>query len=225
MIIAIDGPAGSGKSSTAKEVARRLNITYLDTGAMYRAVTLAALRRGISSKDTSGLKKLLDELNISFSGRVPEVRVIMNGEDVTNEIRGEKVTAAVSEYCAPAVVREAMVKQQRRMGENTSLVCEGRDIGTTVFPNAELKIFMTASVEARAARRKKDFEKIGVIKSEQELIRELTERDKKDSTREVSPFTKAENAILLDTTNMTFEEQVEWIVEKAKEILENNKKS
>lgn len=221
MIIAIDGPAGSGKSSTAKEVAKRLNITYLDTGAMYRVVTLAALRRGISSKDNSELKKMLDELKISFVGRVPDVRVIMNGEDVTEEIRGEKVTAAVSEYCAPAIVRETMVLQQRQMGKNTSLVCEGRDIGTTVFPNAELKIFMTASLEARALRRKKDFEKIGINKSKEELMKELTERDRKDSTREISPFTRAKDAILLDTTNMNFEEQVEWIVEKAKIILKS----
>jgi len=221
MIIAIDGPAGSGKSSTAKQVARRLGITYLDTGAMYRVITLAALRSGIAASDHASLSALVAKTTIAFTGVVPDTRVWMNGEDVSDEIRGSLVTAQVSDYCAPAVVREALVTQQRRIGAGTSIVCEGRDIGTVVFPQAELKVFMVASVEARAARRKLDFERMGVVKNEQELVAELSERDRKDSTREVSPLTQAEGAVLLDTTGMTLEEQIEWIVIRARTIIDS----
>lgn len=221
MIIAIDGPAGSGKSSTAKQVARHLNITYLDTGAMYRVITLAALRRGIAASDYASLAVLVAETTIAFTGIVPDTRVWMNGEDVSDEIRGSQVTANVSDYCAPKVVREALVEQQRRIGAGTSIVCEGRDIGTVVFPHAELKVFMVASVEARAARRKLDFERMGIVKNEQELVAELSERDRKDSTRLVSPLTQAADAVLLDTTGMTLEEQIEWIVARARKIIDS----
>jgi cytidylate kinase len=218
MIIAIDGPAGSGKSSTAKQVARRLNITYLDTGAMYRGITLAALRKNIPSNDHTALAQLVAATAISFTGVPPDTKVWMNGEDVSEEIRGHAVTSAVSDYCAPAVVRAALVDQQRKIGSGCSLVCEGRDIGTVVFPGAELKVFMTASVAARAARRKIDFERIGVKKSAEELAAELTERDRKDSSREVSPLVKAADAIELDTTAMTLDEQIDWIVERARKL-------
>jgi cytidylate kinase len=218
MIIAIDGPAGSGKSSTAKAVARRMNITYLDTGAMYRVITLAALREKIASNDSAALSELVASTSISFTGVPPDTRVLMNGEDVSDEIRGEEVTARVSEYCAPMVVRTALVEQQRRIGSGCSLVCEGRDIGTTVFPQAEVKIFMTASVAERAARRKKDFEKLGIVKSDQELMADLAERDRKDSSRAVSPLAKADDALELDTTGLTLDEQVDWIVEQARRV-------
>ncbi len=221
MIIAIDGPAGSGKSSTAKAVARRLNITYLDTGAMYRVITLAALRKNIASSDNMALAELISHTTISFTGVPPETRVWMNGEDVSDEIRGEAVTARVSEYCAPAVVRSALVDQQRLIGEGCSLVCEGRDIGTTVFPQADLKVFMVASVAQRAARRKKDFEKLGIVKTEQELMADLEERDRKDASRSLSPLAKADDAVELDTTAMTLEEQIDWIVERAQAIIRN----
>ncbi len=219
MIIAIDGPAGSGKSSTAKEVARRLNITYLDTGAMYRVITLAALRRGISPSDEEALKELVSETSIEFAGVPPETRVLMNGEDVSEEIRGEEVTANVSDYCAPAVVRSALVEQQRRIARDRSVVCEGRDIGTTVFPKADLKIFLTASVEERAARRYRDFAKMGIRKSIEEITEELIKRDRKDASRPVSPFSKADDAIELDTTGMSLEEQVEMVIELVKKTL------
>jgi len=219
MIIAIDGPAGSGKSSTAKQVARRLDITYLDTGAMYRVITLAALRKGIPADDHPALAKLVAETVISFTGVPPDMTVWMNGEDVSSEIRGTEVTANVSDYCAPAVVREALVEQQRRIGAGTSIVCEGRDIGTVVFPQADLKIFMIASVEERAARRMLDFRKIGIEKSREELVAEINERDRKDSTRAVSPLIQAADAVLLDTTGMTLDGQVDWIVEKARAVM------
>lgn len=212
MIIAIDGPAGSGKSSTAKLVARRLKFTYLDTGAMYRVITLAALRRSIPATEISALADLVKTTKIEFAGVPPDNSVWMNGENVTEEIRGQAVTANVSDYCAPAVVRSALVEQQRNIGKSCSIVCEGRDIGTVVFPQAELKIFMTASVTERAARRKIDFERMGITKTIEELSMELDERDRKDSTREVSPLVKASDACELDTTGMTLGEQVDWIV-------------
>lgn len=216
MIIAIDGPAGSGKSSTAKAVARRLNITYLDTGAMYRVITLAALRGGISANEEEKLADLVKEIEITFTGVPPENSVFMNGEDVSREIRGEAVTANVSDFCAPSAVRTALVEQQRKISQGTSLVCEGRDIGTVVFPNADIKIFMTASAHERALRRRKDFIALGIEKSLEELEKDLTERDRKDSTRENSPLAKADDALELDTTGMTLDDQIEWIVRKAR---------
>lgn len=215
MIIAIDGPAGSGKSSTARAVAARLGITYLDTGAMYRAITLKCLRKGISSNDIVELEKITSQTVISFTGVPPESRIWMDGEDVSEQIRSDQVTKNVSDYCAPAVVRESLVKQQREIGKNSSVVCEGRDIATVVFPDADLKIYMVASVEERARRRQKDFEKLGVSKSISELVNEISLRDHKDSTRANSPLHKAAGAEELDTTGMTLESQIEFIVNKA----------
>jgi len=220
MIIAIDGPAGSGKSSTARAVAARLGITYLDTGAMYRAITLKCLRLGISSQDTEALAKLTSQTVISFTGVPPESHIWMDGEDVSLQIRSDEVTRNVSDYCAPSVVREALVKQQREIGKNNSVVCEGRDIATVVFPDADLKFFMVASVEERARRRQKDFEKLGIHKSIDELKEEISLRDHKDSTRENSPLQKAADAEEIDTTNMTLESQIEYIVNRAAALIQ-----
>ncbi len=222
MIIAIDGPAGSGKSSTAKAVAAQLGFTYLDTGAMYRVITLKSLRKKIAATDFSALEFLTKNTLISFSGSPPEIKVWMDGEDVTDAIRNDEVTKNVSDYCAPLVVRNALVEQQRNIGNKTSIVCDGRDIGTVVFPNADLKFFMVASVEERARRRLKDFEKIGIVKSIDDLKKELTIRDHKDSTRENSPLYKARDAEEIDTTGMSFDEQVRYIVLKAKNVQVNN---
>ncbi|NLP01390.1 MAG: (d)CMP kinase [Fibrobacter sp.] len=224
MIIAIDGPAGSGKSTTAKIVASRLGITYLDTGAMYRVITLKALRAGIPATDEPALARLTADTVISFSGKLPDTRVFMDGEDVTDAIRGSDVTSNVSDYCAPKVVREALVEQQRRIAEGNSVVCEGRDIGTVVFPNADLKFFMTASVVERAKRRQKDFEKLGISKSVDELVEEITLRDKKDSTRANSPLCKADDALEIDTTSMSLEEQAELIIERALRLMKEEQK-
>jgi cytidylate kinase len=218
MVIAIDGPAGSGKSSTAKLVARRLGIVHLDTGAMYRAVTLKGLREGVAPDDEQGLATLMSSTRITFEGTVPDVRTIMDGEDVSEAIRGDEVTRNVSDYCAPAVVRTALVDQQRAIGNCTAVVCEGRDIGTVVFPDAEVKVFMVASVEERARRRQKDFAAMGVDKSLDELCAEIEERDRKDSTRANSPLRKADDAIELDTTGLTLEEQVDRIVTWARAV-------
>lgn len=223
MIIAIDGPAGSGKSSTAKAVAARLGFTYLDTGAMYRVITLKSLRKSVQSDDLPALKSLTEDTKISFTGTPPDIKVWMDGEDVSEAIRGDQVTKHVSDYCAPAVVRESLVKQQREIAGNVSVVCDGRDIGTVVFRNAELKFFMIASVEERARRRQKDFEKLGIKKSLEELIKDLELRDHKDSTRANSPLCKAEDAVEIDTTNMSFNDQVEFIVSKAKLVADKTR--
>ncbi|MFP4164796.1 MAG: (d)CMP kinase [Chitinispirillaceae bacterium] len=222
MIIAIDGPAGSGKSSTAREVAARLKITYLDTGAMYRAVTLKALRREIPSTDDHALERIMQETVISFEGTAPDTRIIMDGEDVSEEIRGDEVTAHVSDYCARNVVRKSLVDQQRLIASGRSVVCEGRDIGTVVFPRAELKIFMVASAEERARRRQKDFSRLGIEKSLKNLVEEIIIRDRKDSTRENSPLLKADDAVEMDTTGMTLEEQITFVIDKASPFLDEN---
>lgn len=215
MIIAIDGPAGSGKSSTAKAVASSLGITYLDTGAMYRAITLKCLREGIKASEDQKLSDLMKRTSIRFTGVIPDVHVWLDDEDVSTEIRNDLVTKNVSDFCAPLVVREALVDEQRKIGQAGSIVCDGRDIGTVVFPKADLKFFMVASVEERAKRRQKDFEKIGEKISLESIMRDLEERDRKDSTRANSPLRKAEDAIEIDTTSMSFNDQVAFIIEKA----------
>ena len=219
MIIAIDGPAGSGKSSGAKLVAARLGITHLDTGAMYRCVTLACLRAGIAFTDDAALKSCVGKMHIDFVGTVPNVRVLLDGEDVSDAIRSDEVTKNVSDYCAPAVVREELVRQQRAIGTRGSIVCEGRDMTTVVFPKAEVKIYLDASVEERATRRQRDFAKLGVEKRLEELCADIAERDRKDSTRANSPLLRAADAIYLDTTGMSLEAQVDWIVDQAKPFL------
>ncbi|MDD5675565.1 MAG: (d)CMP kinase [Chitinivibrionales bacterium] len=213
MVIAIDGPAGSGKSTTAKLVASRLGMVHLDTGAMYRVITLACLRKNIKADDNAGLAKIVRETEISFSGTPPSTKIWMNGEDVSKEIRGDAVTKNVSDYCAPVVVREALVNQQRSLGGSQSVVCEGRDIGTVVFPKAEYKFFMVASVAARAARRQKDFNSLGQKKTLPELMAEIDERDRKDSGRALSPLRKADDAIEIDTTDLSIEQQVSFIID------------
>lgn len=218
MIIAIDGPAGSGKSSTAKAVASRLKITFLDTGAMYRAVTLKCLREGVAASDESALVGIISNTRINFDGVPPDTRVLLDGEDVTEAIRGEEVTANVSDYCVPVVVREELVRQQREIGHKGSVVCEGRDIGTVVFPDADLKFFMVASVQERARRRQKDFELLGIKKTLEELEKEISLRDHKDSSRKISPLKKADDAVELDTTGMTLEQQIDLIVNAAEKL-------
>jgi CMP/dCMP kinase len=220
MIIAIDGPAGSGKSSTARQVAARLGFMLLDTGAMYRAVTLKCLRRGIPAADHAALEKVVADTNIRFAGNPPDVRIFMDNEDVTDAVRSDEVTKNVSDYCAPLGVRRQMVRLQREASANGPVVCEGRDIGTVVFPGADLKFFMTASVEERAKRRRKDFDAAGVHKSIDELAAEIVARDKKDSTRKNSPLRKAPDAEEIDTTVMTLEEQIVHIVDKAKKTMQ-----
>jgi cytidylate kinase len=218
MIIAIDGPAGSGKSSTARKVAQTLDILHLDTGAMYRAITLKCLENKIALADEKGIAGVMEKTSISFTGSPPHTQIWMDGENVSRAVRRDDVTKNVSDYCAVPVVREKLVGMQRAIAQGQSVVCEGRDIGTVVFPEAELKFFMTASIEERAKRRMRDFTRLGVKKSLTELVAEIAERDRKDSTREPSPLKKAADARELDTTAMTLDEQVLFIVEAARKL-------
>jgi cytidylate kinase len=218
MIIAIDGPAGSGKSSTAKMAAQALGIVHLDTGAMYRAITLKCLRRGIPFTDEHAIAGVMSCTSMSFRGAAPNTQLWMDGENVSSVIRGEEVTKNVSDYCAVPIVREKLVDMQRDIARGQSVVSEGRDIGTVVFPDAELKFFMTASIEERAKRRMNDFKRMGIGKTKEELIAEIAERDRKDSTRQLSPLRKAPDAREIDTTSMTLNEQVRLIVDAAKAL-------
>jgi len=215
MIVAIDGPAASGKSTVAKLLASRLGLAYLDTGAMYRAIAFEALRRGIDLADADALTALACEIAVSFEhepGQPLPTKVLVDGRDVTGEIRSPEVDVAVSPVSAVAGVRAAMVEQQRRMAtEAADTVLEGRDIGTVVFPYAETKVFLTAGVEERARRRTIDMAQRGVEMTQSEVRDKLQSRDSYDSNRETSPLTAAEDAVVIDTTGMTIDEVVEAI--------------
>jgi len=212
IIVAIDGPAGSGKSSTAKEVARRLNFTYVDTGAMYRAVTLAMLRKNIPIDDQELITQLARQLDIRFRWIDDVHHTFMDDEDVTDAIRTSAVAEMVSPVSAIPGVRVVMVEQQRAMAKNDNIVMEGRDIGTVVFPNADFKFYMDADIRVRAQRRINDYRKIGQALSVDEIIRELQKRDRIDSSRSHSPLKKARDAIIIDTTDLSFQEQVDQII-------------
>ncbi len=217
LVIAIDGPAASGKSTTAKLVAARLGYLHIDTGAMYRAFTLKLLRSGLDGFYSRKIAQLAEATRIELQPENGSLKVLLDGEDVTEKIRSPEVTAAVSSVSTVREVRLAMVKEQRRLGKAGGVVLEGRDIGTVVFPDADLKIFMVASIEARALRRQREMEAQGIVADLETLIKEIRERDEKDSSREESPLRKADDAIELDTSTMTIDEQVEFVVQKAKE--------
>ncbi len=212
-MIAIDGPAATGKSTTAKIVAKKLGYTYLDTGAMYRCVTLAFLNDKVNLDDTQLIQKILDEIEIQFEENEGEVIVLMNNVDVSNEIRSLDVTKNVSAVSALESVRNAMVKIQRKIALKTDCVMEGRDIGTVVFPDADVKIFLIGDIEVRAKRRQLDLESLGEEKTIQELVNDIEKRDQYDSSREISPLRKAEDAVEVDTSQMTIDDQVSRIIE------------
>jgi len=216
MIIAIDGPAATGKSSTAKAVAEELGFTYLDTGAMYRAVTLAVLKKNISLTHDYDIKSFLASLDLNILYLEKTLVIELDQVDVTKHIRDPKVTAKVSEVSALPAVRKAMVKFQRKLVSDKDCIVEGRDIGTVVFPNADLKFYMIADSSIRAERRKKDLLNLGKNKDIGELETEIKSRDRKDSTRVHSPLSKAEDSIIIDTSHLDFREQVNMIVEKIK---------
>ncbi len=224
LVIAIDGPAASGKSTTARLAAERLGYLHIDTGAMYRAVTLKVLRAGISPDDERAVARLLDSTHVALRKEGALLQVELDGEEVTSDIRSEVVTRAVSAVSMLRAVRDAMVREQRRMGEQGGIVLEGRDIGTVVFPDADLKFFMTAALDARARRREKELVDGGVPRSAGELRREIEERDRRDSTRAESPLKMAPDAIELDTTNLSIDEQVAIVVARAEELLRRREK-
>ncbi|WP_391208947.1 (d)CMP kinase [Psychrobacillus sp. L4] len=215
--IAIDGPAAAGKSTIAKKAAELLGYTYVDTGAMYRAITYKAIQSNIDLQDGEKLTNILNKTSIELKPSPKGQLVFLDNQEVTDEIRSKEVTASVSEVAAHADLRKEMVLRQLEMGKNGSIVMDGRDIGTHVLTNAELKIFMSASVEERARRRFLENQKRGISTSLEELIEEIALRDKMDSERAASPLIKAEDAIFIDTTSLTIEEVSEKIMQLAKE--------
>ncbi|WP_073096400.1 (d)CMP kinase [Cyclobacterium lianum] len=219
IIIAIDGYSGCGKSTTAKAVARALGYTYLDSGAMYRAVTLYFLQHFINPDVPKDVKRGLQSLDISFHNDNSNgiQQVYLNGINVEEEIRGMQVSSKVSEISKLGEVRKAMVEKQRKLGKKKGIVMDGRDIGTVVFPEAELKVFMTADTTIRAERRQKELLEKGEMLSLNEVKENLERRDAIDTKREVSPLLKASDAIEMDTSYLDFEEQVSTIIELAKE--------
>ncbi len=211
LIVAVDGPAGSGKSTTARQLAQKLGYLYLDTGAMYRAFTLKVLREKIDPDDLEMLEKLAAETEIKLVPNASGIRVYLDGEDVSDLIRTPEIDRIISQVSRVKAVRERMVTLQRKIGMSGGIVAEGRDIGTVVFPNADVKIFLVASPRERARRRLKELQARGVTISLEEVLADIQRRDKLDSTREVSPLKKAADAIEVDTTNLSIEEQVEKI--------------
>ena len=212
MIIAIDGPAASGKSTAAIGVAKCLGITYLDTGAMYRAVTFGLIDNNIGFRDSLNIEKFLEKIEIKFSESPSGLLLALNGRDITKEIRSKIVTDNVSEVSALKSVRKSMVLIQRKMGEADDCVLEGRDIGTVVFPNAEFKFFLIADEKARAERRLKDLKNIGEQSSIENVMIDLINRDHKDSTRMHSPLKKSDDAIIIDTSELGINEVIDKIV-------------
>jgi cytidylate kinase len=221
--IAIDGHSSCGKSTMAKDLARKVGYIYVDTGAMYRCVTLYALRHHLfatdGSIDSATLKSRMGDIRISFRRAEGADRpdTYLNGECVEKEIRSLEVSNHVSPIAALPFVREAMVAQQQQMGKDKGVVMDGRDIGTTVFPDAELKIFVTASSRVRAQRRYDELQQKGMPADFDAILKNVEERDYIDSHREVSPLRKADDAILLDNSEMTIEEQNRWLMEKFEE--------
>ncbi len=211
-IIAIDGPAGAGKTTTAKEVARRLNFLHLDTGAMYRAIALKVLRSGTPLNRPDAIAAIAARTDVSLRYQNGDQRVLLDGEDVTDSLRSAEVTQAVTPVCEVPAVREKMVQLQRKAGEHGGVVAEGRDIGTVVFPNAELKIFMVADLDVRAKRRLQEIQRTGGNADLNEIAASIAERDRRDEQRADSPLQKAKDAVTLDTTSLSIEEQVEEIL-------------
>lgn len=210
--IAIDGPAGAGKSTIAKRIAEELSFVYVDTGAMYRAMGLYFYRKGIDSSNEEAINQLCDEISVEIGYEGGSQQVYLNGENVTGEIRKEaigKMASAVSVYPR---VREKLVELQRKLAESQNVVMDGRDIGTVVLPQAQLKIYLTASVEARGERRYLELKEKGVECSLEEIERDIETRDYQDMNREVSPLRQAEDAILVDSSNMTIEEVTDEII-------------
>jgi len=214
MIVAIDGPAASGKSTAAIGVAKALNITHLDTGAMYRAVTFGLIENQVNFKDVKAVEAYLDTLKLKFSIIKKNTYVLLNDIDITSKIRSNTISENASEVSAIEIVREFMVKIQREMAKDTDCVLEGRDIGTVVFPNADYKFFITADDKSRAKRRLLELVSVGDKKAGElsEVLNELKVRDHKDSTRDHSPLKKADDAIIIDTTHLTIKEVVDKIV-------------
>lgn len=216
-IVAIDGPAGSGKGTVTKKVAERLNLVNVDTGAMYRCVSLEILNQKIKLEEEEKIQKILDTIDIEYKKTENEDKIFLNGKDVTKNIREKEVNDIVSKVSIIAGVREKMVNLQREFSEGKNVIMEGRDIGTKVFPNADVKIYLDASAEERANRRMKQNLEKGINITYEEILSNIKYRDKTDSTRKIDPLRQAEDAIYIDSSNMTIEEVTEKIIEIIKQ--------
>lgn len=224
LTIAVDGYSSCGKSTMAKELAKKLSYIYIDSGAMYRAVTLYALENGFIQDDkidTDSLRKTMNAIHITFEvdPKTQKAQTFLNGKNVEDSIRSMEVSSKVSLISTIDFVREAMVAQQQELGKGKGIIMDGRDIGTTVFPDADLKIFVTASPEIRAQRRYEEMKSKGMEADFDEILHNVKERDRIDQTREVSPLRKADDAIELDNSHMSKDEQNEWLIQQYMEAL------
>lgn len=221
LVIAIDGYSSCGKSTLAKAIAKKLNFIYVDSGSMYRAVTLHFLRNQTDLSDEQQVKEALNNIHLNFNSRDFESHITLNEEEVSEEIRQMPVSEFVSEVSAHKLVREMMVSQQQKMGKSKNIVMDGRDIGTQVFPDAQVKLFMTADPKVRAERRYKELQAKGDQETTlEEVFENLAHRDYADTTREESPLTRAEDAIILDNTELTELEQLEFAISKIQPFLD-----
>jgi CMP/dCMP kinase len=221
-IVAIDGPSGAGKSTLAKRVAKEFGLTYLDTGAMYRALALKVLRQRLDLADDLNLRELVGSTEIDLIARDGRVQVLLDGEEVSDLIRTPEVSQMASKVSALRIVRQRMLELQRRLGRKGSVVAEGRDIGTVVFPEAEVKIYLDASTEERARRRFEELRKAGRMVSLEETLRELAERDKRDSERDLAPLRRAENAVVIDSSALDAQAVAERVIQAIRcKALEN----
>lgn len=219
IVVAIDGYSSCGKSTLAKALAKRLHFIYVDSGAMYRAVTLYFLRNDTDLNNHDLIIDALQHIDLNFHSRDYQSHILLNGEEVSEEIRQMPVSENVSRISAIKEVRQAMVRQQQKMGKSKNIVMDGRDIGTVVFPHAQVKLFMTADPKIRAERRFKELIAKGEDVSLEEIFENLAHRDYQDTTREESPLTRAEDAIILDNTNLTEEEQLKFAIGKIEPFL------
>ena len=225
IVVAIDGYSSCGKSTLAKALAKNLHFIYIDSGAMYRAVTLYFLRNDTNLKDHDLIIDALEHIDLNFHSRDYQSHILLNGEEVSEEIRQMPVSENVSTIAAIKEVRQAMVKQQQKMGKSKNIVMDGRDIGTTVFPHAPVKLFMTADPKIRAERRHKELLAKGEDVSLEEIFENIAHRDFLDTTREESPLVRAEDAIILDNTDLSEEEQLAFAMEKIRPFLKNSSAS
>lgn len=217
MQIAIDGPAGAGKSTIAKKVAQCLGLVYVDTGAMFRGIGLYTLRKGVDTRDREKVIALLDEIKEEIAFADDEQKIILNGEDVTPYIRTEEVSKAASDVSAILEVRDFLIDTQRDIAQKNDVIMDGRDIGTFVLPNADLKIFLTARPEVRAERRRKQLLEKGIVSNFEDILKDINERDYNDSHRETRPLKQAEDAVYVDDSDYSFEENVETVINLIKE--------
>lgn len=211
-VVAIDGPAGSGKGTITKIIAEKRNLVSVDTGAMYRCVALDCINKGIEPTNIEGIENILKNIRIELKNDNGSQKIFLNGKDVSKEIREPRVDNIVAKYAAVKQIRDKVTPMQRKMGEKQNIIMEGRDIGTVVFPNADIKIFLDCSIEERAKRRYKQNLEKGINTTYEEVLESIKERHKLETERDIAPFVKAKDAIVVDSTHLTIDEVVEKIL-------------